>query len=192
MPRTSDKRERLLGAARRLIHERGFNQTSLADIAAAADVPLGNVYYYFKTKQALASAVISRQAQDFAQLEQDLAKITEARARIEGFLSMLLVNSGQIAAYGCPIGSLCTELNKADSGISNQAEDLLQHQLDWLTEQFAALGMGDEALDLATQMLVQLQGASVLAHAFHDQTLLAQQIAQLRNWLNGQAARISI
>lgn len=192
MPRTSDKRERLLGAARRLIHERGFNQTSLADIAAAADVPLGNVYYYFKTKQALASAVISRQAQDFAQLEQDLAKITEARARIEGFLSMLLVNSGQIAAYGCPIGSLCTELNKADSGISNQAEDLLQHQLDWLTEQFAALGKGDEAQDLATQMLVQLQGASVLAHAFHDQTLLAQQIAQLRNWLNGQAARISI
>lgn len=192
MPRTSDKRERLLGAARRLIHERGFNQTSLADIAAAADVPLGNVYYYFKTKQALASAVISRQAQDFAQLEQDLAKITEARARIEGFLSMLLVNSGQIAAYGCPIGSLCTELNKADSGISNQAEDLLQHQLDWLTEQFAALGKGDEAQDLATQMLVQLQGASVLAHAFHDQTLLAQQIAQLRNWLNGQTARISI
>lgn len=192
MPRTSDKRERLLGAARRLIHERGFNQTSLADIAAAADVPLGNVYYYFKTKQALASAVISRQAQDFAQLEQDLANITEARARIEGYLSMLLVNSGQIAAFGCPIGSLCTELNKADSGISSQAEDLLQHQLDWLTEQFAALGKGDEAQDLATQMLVQLQGASVLAHAFHDQTLLAQQIAQLRNWLNGQAARISI
>lgn len=188
MARTSDKRERLLAAARRLIHERGFNRTSLADIAAAADVPLGNVYYYFKTKQDLASAVISRQAQDFAQLEQDLAKIVDARARVEGYLSMLLVNSGQIAAYGCPIGSLCTELNKADSGISNQAEDLLQHQLDWLTDQFVALGKGEEAHELATQLLVQLQGASVLAHAFHDQTLLAQQIAQLRSWLTVQMA----
>lgn len=192
MPRSSDKRERLLGAARRLIHERGFNQTSLADIATAAEVPLGNVYYYFKTKQALASAVISRQAQDFAQLEQDLAKIGDARSRIEGFLSMLLVNSAAIAAYGCPIGSLCTELNKTSSGISNQAEDLLQHQLDWLSEQFVALGKGEEAGELATQMLVQLQGASVLAHAFHDQTLLAQQIAHLRNWLNGQQASMSL
>lgn len=187
MPQRGGKRERLLSAARRLIHEQGFNQTSLADIAAAADVPLGNVYYYFKTKQELGSAVIHRQAQEFAQLEQDLARIHDARARIEGFLSMLLVNSAGIAAYGCPLGSLCTELNKSASDIGVQAADLLQHQLDWLTDQFMALGKSrEEATDLAMHTLVQLQGASVLAHAFQDQNLLAQQIAQLRNQLTPQ------
>jgi len=34
------------------------------DIAQAADVPVGNVYYYFKTKDELVQAVIDAHAQD--------------------------------------------------------------------------------------------------------------------------------
>ena len=48
MARTSDKRVRLVDAAKALIHKQGFNLSTLADIAQEADVPLGNVYYYFK------------------------------------------------------------------------------------------------------------------------------------------------
>ena len=44
------KRERLIAAAAQRIYEQGVEKTTLADIAAAAGVPLGNVYYYFKTK----------------------------------------------------------------------------------------------------------------------------------------------
>ena len=47
------KRERLVAAARQLLYEHGVEKTTLADIAAAADVPVGNVYYYFKTKDAM-------------------------------------------------------------------------------------------------------------------------------------------
>ena len=45
--KTGNKRERLMAAACRLFYEQGVERTTLADIAAAADVPLGNVYYYF-------------------------------------------------------------------------------------------------------------------------------------------------
>ncbi|MGZ3346649.1 MAG: TetR/AcrR family transcriptional regulator, partial [Caulobacteraceae bacterium] len=55
-----DKRDRLVEAAADLAHRRGFRETSLAAIAEAAGVPLGNVYYYFKTKDALAEALIER------------------------------------------------------------------------------------------------------------------------------------
>ena len=58
MPRTSDKRERLIDAANVLIHRHGFHKTTLADIAKESDVPLGNVYYYFKTKEEICDAVI--------------------------------------------------------------------------------------------------------------------------------------
>ena len=44
------KRERLVAAACLVLHEQGVERTTLADIAQAADVPVGNVYYYFKTK----------------------------------------------------------------------------------------------------------------------------------------------
>jgi TetR/AcrR family transcriptional repressor of nem operon len=44
-----DKRTRLIETATKLAYGRGFRETSLADIAKAARVPVGNVYYYFKT-----------------------------------------------------------------------------------------------------------------------------------------------
>ena len=52
-----DKRTRLIETATKLAYGRGFRETSLADIAEAARVPVGNVYYYFKTKEELAEAV---------------------------------------------------------------------------------------------------------------------------------------
>ncbi|MCK5749515.1 MAG: TetR/AcrR family transcriptional regulator, partial [Oricola sp.] len=51
------KREALVQAAAELFWTRGYEASSLADIASAARVPLGNVYYYFKTKSDLAGAV---------------------------------------------------------------------------------------------------------------------------------------
>ena len=61
MPRKTDKRVRLIDAAKVLIHQQGFNLTTLADIAQEADVPLGNVYYYFKTNnQGFVSSLDSR------------------------------------------------------------------------------------------------------------------------------------
>src|SRR6516165_11220777 len=52
------KRERLIAAAAETIYATGVEKTTLADIAAAAGIPLGNVYYYFKTKNDLLQAVI--------------------------------------------------------------------------------------------------------------------------------------
>jgi hypothetical protein len=39
-----DKRTRLIETATKLAYGRGFRETSLADIAQAARVPVGNVY----------------------------------------------------------------------------------------------------------------------------------------------------
>ena len=56
--RRPGKRERLIAAAAELLHQQGVERTTLADIAKAADVPVGNVYYYFKTKDDVIAAVI--------------------------------------------------------------------------------------------------------------------------------------
>ncbi|MBI3606932.1 MAG: TetR/AcrR family transcriptional regulator [Nitrospirae bacterium] len=54
----TDKRTRLIEAANTLVQQQGFNQTTLADIALKSKVPLGNVYYYFKTKDDIGHALI--------------------------------------------------------------------------------------------------------------------------------------
>jgi len=45
-----DKRARLMEAAETLFYQQGVHRTTLADIAQEAEVPLGNIYYHFRTK----------------------------------------------------------------------------------------------------------------------------------------------
>jgi AcrR family transcriptional regulator len=44
-PAAVGKRQRLTTATARVLHEQGVERTTIADIARAADVPTGNVYY---------------------------------------------------------------------------------------------------------------------------------------------------
>jgi AcrR family transcriptional regulator len=46
------KPERLVAGARQVLHRQGVEKTTLADIAQASDVPVGNVYYYFQDQGA--------------------------------------------------------------------------------------------------------------------------------------------
>ena len=39
-------------------YRHGFRTTSLADIAEAAKIPVGNVYYYFKTKDEIGRPIV--------------------------------------------------------------------------------------------------------------------------------------
>jgi AcrR family transcriptional regulator len=55
--RRIDKRERILAAARRLVSEVGFGETSIAAVAAAAGIATGSVYSYFPSKAALMAEV---------------------------------------------------------------------------------------------------------------------------------------
>ena len=52
------KRDRLIEAAKAKFYQQGVTRTTLADIAQQAQVPLGNVYYHFRTKGALVQAVV--------------------------------------------------------------------------------------------------------------------------------------
>jgi TetR/AcrR family transcriptional regulator, acrAB operon repressor len=53
-------RERLLDAAERVFQEQGVTRTSLAEIAAAAGVTRGAVYWHFRDKADLFSALVER------------------------------------------------------------------------------------------------------------------------------------
>ncbi len=59
MEQTSTK-DRILDAAERLFAERGFSDTSLRRITAAAGANIASVNYYFQSKEALIHAVFSR------------------------------------------------------------------------------------------------------------------------------------
>jgi len=70
MPRTkTDKRSRRIQTAVKLAYRHGFRTTSLADIAEAANVPVGNVYYYFKTKDEIGEAIVEQRLLELRTLQ---------------------------------------------------------------------------------------------------------------------------
>ena len=52
-PRAEDSRRRIYETAMQLFREKGFEQTTMRDIAAKAGVALGGAYYYFSSKDAI-------------------------------------------------------------------------------------------------------------------------------------------
>jgi len=92
------KRERLVAAASQVLYEHGVEKSALADIAAAADVPLGNVYYYFRTKDALVSAVIDDYRQTFGELRAQLSRGEEPADRLKALLEALTERQERLLA----------------------------------------------------------------------------------------------
>ena len=84
------KRERLVASAREVIHQQGVEKTTIADIARAADVPVGNVYYYFKTKDELVAAAIDGHAADVRAVLGSLARHRTPQARLKALIRELI------------------------------------------------------------------------------------------------------
>jgi AcrR family transcriptional regulator len=179
----SDKRNRLVEAAADLAHRRGFRETSLAEIAEQAEVPLGNVYYYFKSKDALAEALIERWLQEMRAARTTWDAAGGPVERLEACIDVAAQGRGAVARSGSPIGGLCTELGKADGPLAVKARALFREQLDWIEAQMRALGADAEAAALAIHLLSGLQGASVLAHAQSDPALMVYEAEMLKAWV---------
>jgi AcrR family transcriptional regulator len=183
MSRASDKRERLLEAGRCLIHRQGFRHTTLADIARESGVPLGNVYYYFRTKDELLDAVVQRLGEEFRERAAAMESAhAEPRARLLALLDALVANRVALAEHGCPVGSLTQELNKEGCGTRDSVNHALIVRAEWAAEQFRLLGRSD-AQDLGVALVAAVQGIILMANAMHDPQVLVRQVARVKQWV---------
>lgn len=189
MPRKSDKRERLIDAAKKLIYQQGFNMTTLADIADAVDLPLGNIYYYFKEKADIGAAVLNAMALEQKIFLQDLDKEPSPKVRLHYFLEHTKQESKLIARQGCRIGTLCQEFAKEGGVLHNSAAKLMMDILLWIEVQFYALGFIEEASDFSLDLMYRLQGICQLGHAFKDPSLITQEIMLLQDFIKERATQ---
>ena len=179
----SGKRDRLVASAAELVHQQGVHGTTLAEIASAADVPTGNVYYYFKSRDALVRAVIDSRAEQIRTLLESLDRKSSPRARLKGLAHQWADSAELVAAHGCPLGSLCSELNKLDAGLAGDAALLFRLVLDWAERQFRELGRKDSR-ELATTLFGAVQGAALLSDTLGDPKILAREVRRLDRWID--------
>lgn len=97
-------RARIYETARRLFIERGFEATTVAQIAAAADVAQATFFLYFPSKAAVLAAMTDEVAHHLrALIAEQLARRVSAQERIRGF-------AGRVAAEVSPARGLAREV----------------------------------------------------------------------------------
>lgn len=169
-----------------LFYQQGFEHTSFANIANQVGVSRGNFYHHFKSKNEILDAVIEKRLNSTRKMLSDWHETeTSAQARIRCFINILVMNHAQIKRYGCPVGTLTTELSKlAHPSLvdANKVFTLFKH---WLEMQFKALGKDTaDAENLAMQLLARSQGIATVASAFHDESFLFKEVKALEQWLD--------
>ena len=182
----SSKQNKLINSASRLIYKKGFHLTSLANIASNAEVPLGNMYYYFKAKQSIGEAVILKMTFEYNKMFNTLNKTQGPLRRLRLFIKHQYCDYQltNIVKYGCRIGSLSQEISKQKGNLSKKIISLITIILSWIQKQFLELGFAENSKHYAIFFLSTLQGMCLLTNTFSDPNILKNQSDYLLNWVN--------
>ena len=154
-----------------------MHSTTLADVATAAGVPLGNVYYYFKTKDDLIRAVLDAYDDDYRKVHELLDAQPAPPDRLKAFVGLLAGAAERITRYGCPIGSLCSELDKRNDALTDRGASVLGRLIDIATAEFAGMGRAD----------ARYEGAALLANTLRDPAILTGEANRLQRWIDSLA-----
>src|SRR5215831_9632163 len=123
--RAKATRDQIIEAADQLFYRNGYEHTSFSDIADAVQISRGNFYHHFKTKDEILDAVIKRRlAGTRKMLDQWEIEGKHPADRIRSFIDILIANRADIKRYGCPVGTLCSELVKLDHASRAEANKL--------------------------------------------------------------------
>lgn len=81
------KRMRLLRTAITVFAKNGFDKTTVDDIAEAAHIAKGTVYYHFKSKEEVFIAIVGEGIEKFrSTVEEETASITDPTEKLEKFI----------------------------------------------------------------------------------------------------------
>lgn len=178
-------REEIVAAADELFYRGGFEHTSFAVIAEQVGISRGNFYHHFKSKDEILAAVIeARQAATRAMIAGWEAQETTPLDRIGCFVRIVITNGEAIRQFGCPVGTLTSELAKLDHACWDQARGVFTIFRRWLAAQFAALGNDEQRADeLAMHVLAFRQGVATVFNAFGDEAFVEREVDRMNRWL---------
>lgn len=184
-------KHRLIEAGRRLFAERGYHETSLADLRQAASVHSGSLYHAFASKEALLIAVLTdfRDNIDrtlvgpaWAGIEDPVARVFALLGRYRDFLVATDLK------FGCPIGALALEIREPGPEVRHLLAGNFEAWSARVGACFEAvadrLPAGVSPADLANFTLTTMEGGVMLARTHRDLAFFDRAVGSLRDYLN--------
>jgi AcrR family transcriptional regulator len=183
--RGAAKRQRLVDAAWQLYYERGLARATLMEIAQAAEVPIGNVYYYFPTKDDLTAAVLEAH-------KQHIVRVTRAWAAdaadnpahgLHIYVQAQADNAEKIALEGCHHSRLAYDLAQ-EPAFRHRAREILDIYLQFAARQIGLMGLTSNAHALAQELIGRVQGGIALASTLRAPSILVAETQRLHHWID--------
>ena len=117
----SDAPERLIAVTSTLVRERGVHATGLKDIARAASVPMGSLYFHFPAgKNELVVAALRASGDLVTAVVADFfTRAPNARQAVHDFIEFMGTSLEQTRfTQGCPVATVGLELGAEDDAVA--------------------------------------------------------------------------
>lgn len=149
-----ERREQLLTVGRKLFAEKGFEATSVEEIAATAEVSKPVVYEHFGGKEGLYAVVVDREIQHLlSQITGALGQAAHPRALLEQAALALLAYIEE-STDGFRILVRDSPVTQSTGGFASLINDVASQVEHILAAEFKARGLDAKAAPLYAQALV--------------------------------------
>jgi len=185
---TTITRDQIVSAADDLFYRQGFEHTSFARIADAVGISRGNFYYHFKSKDEILQAVIRRRLAATQEMLDEWNRKRNPVDRIKCYIRIVISNWSTIRDFGCPVGTLSTELAKLNHASHEAATAVFSMFREWLVVQFREAGLSTDADSHAMHVLSWSQGVATLGNAFQDERFVRREVREICAWLDDLVA----
>src|SRR5712671_603114 len=199
-----ETKRKLVDAGVNLMRSRGFNATTVDDVCAAAGVTKGGFFHYFKSKDNLAAAAVTRfhelKAKQFA--DAPFRNLADPLERVFGRLDFAKESSGGTRGLtkGCLLGMFAQEMSFTNAQLRSICHDrFAQIAKDFEIDlaEAKAVYAPRAAFDPKTVAMLYVsivQGSLILAKASESNRVLVENIEQFRAYLQtlfGRSGRSS-
>jgi TetR/AcrR family transcriptional repressor of nem operon len=186
-------REAIIEAATRLMHVRGYQNTSLDDVLRESGAGKGNFYHHFRSKEDLGFAILDQLVGRFVERTLEPCFSDPEAPRLEQircFLDRVLeAQRKSNCVGGCFMGNLASELSDVHEGFRARLASVFTAWRGRLTGALAEAQVRGEVVascrpEPAAQFLVAgLEGGILLTKVSKDIAVLEQCVSELKRYL---------
>jgi TetR/AcrR family transcriptional repressor of nem operon len=185
-------KEQILDAASKLVHVRGFKNTSVDDILKETGVGKGNFYYYFKSKDELGYAILDRMTDQINTelIEKNFNPEKDPWEQIWDFLDAHVTRVHQNGCTGgCLLGNLAVELSDIHEEFRQRLDSAFQYLRTRIERALAqaqtqgTLSPGVDITRMAHFIVAGFEGALMMGKLYKDPAVVEGIVEEVKGHL---------